>query len=275
MKRSLKRALALALGLMMLISLMVPQVLAAPESSGKYGKNLKWTYNSSTKTLTLSGKGAMAFYDEDDVPWPSNDIKKVVIKEGVTSLSKYAFWCCESLNSISLPKSLKTVGYNALNGTNLKAVKVAGGSKYFSVKDGVLFNKKKTVLVYYPTAKKGSKYTVPSSVKTIARGAFTGDMDIYSANPNLKTLILPKALKKVEGSAFWFSKISTLKFQGGSPSFGSNALYGMDAKILCPKKEKKSWNSTISALVKEYHQDEGDDFDDDYVDGTSLSFAWY
>ena len=110
MKRSLKRALALALGAMLLFSLMLPQALAAPEQSGKYGSNLKWTY--SKGTMTLSGKGDMAYYeDEEDIPWPTNDIKKVVIKEGVTSLSDSAFAYCESLSSISLPKSLKKIGW--------------------------------------------------------------------------------------------------------------------------------------------------------------------
>lgn len=271
MQRSLKRALALALGAMLLFSLMLPQALAAPEQSGKYGSNLKWTY--SKGTMTLSGKGDMAYYeDEEDIPWPTNDIKKVVIKEGVTSLSDSAFAYCESLSSISLPKSLKKIGFKALNGTSLKEVKVAKGSKYFSTKKGVLFNKKKTTLVYYPTQKKGSSYTVPSSVKTIASGAFAGDMDIYSANPHLKKLILPKKLKKVEADAFSYTKISTFKFKGANPKFGKAAFAGADAKILYPKKHRKCWSSAIKALKEEYMSGSSDDEDEDE---TYLTFAWF
>lgn len=253
MKRTVKRALALAMGLILLVSLMMPQALAS--SSGKLDSNLTWKVDGST--LTISGKGAMADFDTGEPPWekagtPTYKIKKIVIKEGVTSLCDYAFDTYEQVNSISLPRSLKKLGFMALNGTNLKEVKVAKGSKYFSTKGGVLFNRKKTTLIYYPTQKKGSSYAVPSGVKTIAVGAFCGAMDIYSANPHLKKLVIPKSVKTIKRSAFSETKITTFKFLGANPKIEKGAFYGANAKILYPKNHRKCWKPVIEALKKEY-----------------------
>ncbi len=43
---------------------------------------------------------------------------------------------------------------------DITGFKVDSGNKYFTIVDGVLFNKDKSELVYYPNAKKGASYTV-------------------------------------------------------------------------------------------------------------------
>lgn len=252
MKKSLKRALALCLSLCLLLSLTVPQALAAdPPQSGTCGKNLKWSFDNGT--LTISGKGAMPNYDALGQPWFGLAVKKLVLKEGVTSLGENAFLCLGQLSSLKLPKSLKKVGRDALTGTNLKAVGVTKGSKYFSAKGGVLFNKKKTTLVYYPSKRKGKSYTVPSSVTTIAAGAFSGGAEWMGAwNPYLKKLILPKKLKKIEAYAFRWSSIGTFKFPSGNPKIASGAFDGVHATILYPKKHKKCWTAALKAIYAGY-----------------------
>lgn len=271
MKRTVKCAFSMTLSLILLISLMMPQALAS--SSGKLGSNLKWKVDGGT--LTISGKGAMEDFETGEPPWEeegeaTNTIKKIVIKEGVTSLCDYAFNCYETVTSVSLPKSLKKFGFLALNGTSLREVKVAKGSKYFSTRGGVLFNRKKTTLIYYPTRKKGSSYTVPSGVNTIAAGAFCGQMDIYNANPYLKKLIIPKNVKTIKRNAFSETKITTFKFLSAPPSIEEGAFSGASAKLLYPKKHRKCWKPVIEALKKEY-ADSGDEDDAD----TSLTFSWF
>ena len=256
MKQRVKHSMAFVLAMLLLVSSMLPAAMAAPKTSGSCGKNLKWSF--SAGTLTISGKGTM-YFPEEDIPWDELEIKKVVVKEGVTSLADYAFGWCEELSSVSLPKSLKSIGLYVFNGTKLKGVKVAKGSKYFSTKDGVLFNKKKTVLYYYPTKKKGSSYTVPSSVKTIAEGAFAGSEGLAGYNPYLHKLVLPKKLKKVEQRAFAWSGITQYKFQAGNPTIEDWAFDGASATILYPKNHKKCWTAALKAIMKRYSEEEKPD----------------
>jgi glucan-binding YG repeat protein len=98
-------------------------------TSGRCGNNLTWKYSSGT--LAISGTGAMWEYDEypnfdytnimgdasNWYPWSSyaTAIKKVVVGEGVTSISGNAFNLCASLSSVSLPSSLTSIGISAFS----------------------------------------------------------------------------------------------------------------------------------------------------------------
>ncbi len=97
-------------------------------ASGTCGENLTWTYDETTKTLTISGTGNMSSYNNINVgkrytyaPWVYNsnikeNLETVVIEDGVTSIGSYAFWSCEALKGVQLPASVKTIWMHAFNG---------------------------------------------------------------------------------------------------------------------------------------------------------------
>ena len=92
---------------------------------GDYG-DLKWSYDDSTKTLTISGSGDMPGEDVA-IPWKGfrDDIEKVVICKGVTSISKNAFFKCISLNSVSIPSGVTVISRQAFAGcTNLTSISI-------------------------------------------------------------------------------------------------------------------------------------------------------
>ncbi|SDB52958.1 hypothetical protein SAMN02910263_02670, partial [Butyrivibrio sp. INlla16] len=75
--------------------------------SGTCGEGLTWTLENGT--LTISGTGKMTDYvGGNHAPWYNdrNNINKVVICDGVTSIGAWAFWQCESLTSISIPEGV-------------------------------------------------------------------------------------------------------------------------------------------------------------------------
>ena len=88
--------------------------VSAEEYSGECGAegdNLTWAF--SEGTLTISGTGEMRYYQYGSAPWLINcgsSITKVVIEDGVTSVSAYAFYECRHIQSVSFPETLTSIG---------------------------------------------------------------------------------------------------------------------------------------------------------------------
>lgn len=92
-----------------------------PALSGKCGKNVSYSI-SDDGVLTISGTGAMNNFtyerDISDCPWHGvrYALKKIVVKEGVTSIGSYAFSFDLSVTDVTLPSSLKAIGNDAFLG---------------------------------------------------------------------------------------------------------------------------------------------------------------
>ncbi len=196
----------------------------------KIGKNLKsMSYNpfmSSVKKFTVNSKNKYfttvkgVLYNKKKtklVAYPAKKAgKSFTVPASVKTLGTRSFYYVSKLKTlktnkvvtvadetfyysgiktINFGKPLKTItGESFALPSGLKKITVAKGNKYFTVKDNVLFNKKKTKLVYFPYNKKLSKYTVPKSVKTVGRYAF-----FYNAT---KKVVVPASVKTVEEGAF-------------------------------------------------------------------------
>ena len=110
----------------------------------------EWSYNKSTKTLTISGNGATGVYDEENpAPWKDFEVKKLVVEDGVTWIRAFnfegldiesaeladsvknigikAFSDCEKLKSLEFPESLESIGGGAFqNCVSLESAKLPG-----------------------------------------------------------------------------------------------------------------------------------------------------
>jgi hypothetical protein len=103
----------------------------------------------------------------------STSLPSVTIGSGVTSIGLFAFYDCQSLSAISV---------NAANAN-------------YSTTNGVLYNKKQTQLIQYPSAL-GGNYTIPNTVTNIGEGAF-GDAF------NLASVVIPDSVKTISTEAFY------------------------------------------------------------------------
>ena len=102
-------------------------------------------------------------------------LTSVIISDGVTTIGSGAFLACFALNSINIPGSVISIGGQAFKGcSNLNGVTVAAENPNYCSEDGILFNKTKTELLFYPAVKTQSSYSIPNSVTSIDVGAFYG-----------------------------------------------------------------------------------------------------
>lgn len=94
------------------------------------GANAQISHTISNGVLTISGTGAMPDYSTSNkAPWSGKSFTSVVIKEGVTSIGKYAFYAT-GLADITIPSSVNAIGDRAFEKcTALKNVYWLGTSK--------------------------------------------------------------------------------------------------------------------------------------------------
>lgn len=96
------------------------------EISGACGDNLTWTFLEETKTLTISGTGDMWDYRDSyftsniTTPWSAyiQDIKNVVLEDGVSSIGVCAFYGCSNIETIKIANSVTKIGRYALMNCN-------------------------------------------------------------------------------------------------------------------------------------------------------------
>ena len=80
-------------------------------ASGSCGEALTWSLNSAGD-LTVSGTGEMADFAAAGAPWAEyrDQVKLVILGQGVTSIGSSAFQDCKNLETVSLPGSLTALG---------------------------------------------------------------------------------------------------------------------------------------------------------------------
>ena len=111
-----KRLLSFVLAVLMIASLLPATALAADiVASGTCGaegdgSNLTWTLDSEG-VLTISGSGDMHDYVYSS-PWHENgnQIRSVLMENGVTGIGNFAFFECISLTSMTIPDSVTCIG---------------------------------------------------------------------------------------------------------------------------------------------------------------------
>ena len=260
-----KKLMALMLTLVLLVGLL-PAVHAAEVIASGHGWNVDWVLTDDG-TLTISGNGYMDAYTEINTPWNRywDQIRSVVINEGVLSIDERAFGeyenltsitipeglrsigrsalgGCVNLTSIHIPASVESIGYSALAGCGLTAFTVAEDNPNYTTIDGVLVNKEKTELIQVPGGRTGS-YEIPEYIQNFYDYTFDRCNkltevifpDHFTELPeavlygmeSLVNVKLPAALTEIPQAAFYnCAKLASIEIPDGVTAIGFDAFYG-------------------------------------------------
>lgn len=208
-------------------------------TSGDFGVNncLHWEVSTgvlSGKTLTISGTGAMPdfnFPEGNLAPWWNyealgmltsfgnfkleGELKKVVIKDGVTNVSNYALFFLPAATQVTLPDSVTRIGRYGI----AMCSKLTG----MSIPKGV------TEIGDFGLAGDGlTAITLPDGLQTLGRGAF-------DACASLSGMTLPAAITAVPDKCFNdCTKLLTVDYKGEVTAIGERAYEGCKSLTKAP-----------------------------------------
>ncbi len=122
-------------------------------------------------------------------------LTSVRIPQGVSVLEARTFWRCTSLAYLFIPQGVQSISEDAFGCCPLGNIEVSPENPVFCSVDGALYDKEITTLLLYPKGDKKEDITLPASVISIPRLAFS----------DMKTLLritLPDGLQMLPTAAF-------------------------------------------------------------------------
>lgn len=212
---------------------------ATAATSGDFGENncLHWEVSTgvlSGKTLTISGTGVMPdfnFPEGNLAPWWNyealgmltsfgnfkleGELKKVVIKDGVTNVGSYALFCLPAATQVTLPDSVTRIGRYGI----AMCSKLTG----MSIPKGV------TEIGDFGLAGNGlTAVTLPDGLQSLGRGAF-------DTCASLSGMTLPAAITAVPGKCFAdCTKLLNVKYAGTVTAIGDLAFESCKSLVTAP-----------------------------------------
>ena len=124
------------------------------------------------------------------IGWWEESLQEISIPNSVTSIGDHAFGGCSSLREISIPNSVTHISGNPFAGCNCF---VKSFSKYFIFENNVLYNADKTTLIAFIS--KQETFSIPNSVTGIGDSAF-------SLCSSLQEITIPNTVTNIGNSAF-------------------------------------------------------------------------
>lgn len=222
---NLKRLLFTGL-LCLVFAGIVPVSAHATEVSGNCGaegdgSNVHWSYDTESKTLTISGSGKMVDYAlPSDCPWnadkkyyASEQATRITVGENVTNIGSCSFRRYPEAPecTISIPSSVTEIGESALKGCKISNTSNINWSSIETI------GKDAFEAVTFPTGT-GLTFDGSSSLTLIDSRAFKDSV-------NLTSVTISKPNVSIESSAFEGNiNLTSVTITGDYTSIGDNAF---------------------------------------------------
>lgn len=223
-----------------------------PEASGTLLSGQTFTYDSITETLTISGEGAITGYNwtGDNVsPFQYCTVKHIVIEEGITSLCNYLFHTVYGIESFSIPASLKTIAYYAINYCTF----VGGAGKGFIVAAVIPSKPENTAS---PSSTNSNANTASPTKKASATTKISKPKKTSIKKTKKGKKSLSFTLKKVSGvSGYQVQTATDKKFKKGRKTVTSKKTNVTFKKLKSKKKYYVRVRTYKTVKGKKYYSD--------------------
>lgn len=173
-----------SLGKKSLTTIILPKSLKSIRDYAFNSTGLNGTLNIPASVRDTIGKNAFSFCEdltaiilpsasyigESAFQACSNLAGALVIPDSVFEIRPWAFAYCEKISSISISKTVNSIGNTTFLNSGGSFTVNAENTNY-SALDGVLFNADKSIIVRFPSTKSGN-YTLPETIGDIAPYSF-------------------------------------------------------------------------------------------------------
>ena len=196
--------------------------------------DVSWTLTGTSPdyTLTISGTGAMADYDGNNIPWKTYNITSIVIDQGVASIGEFAFANFNNLSSITMASSVTSIGVGAFAGcSNLASVTIPSYVTSIGEFAFAECSNLTAISIPYGVSSIGvqafhecsnlASVTIPASVTTIGVGAFN--------NTALTSIEIPASVTSIGEGAFNNTALTSIEIPASVTSIGPSAFEGCSA----------------------------------------------
>ncbi len=224
-------------------------------------------YDESTKTLYISGEGEMLEGFSYSIYGNGlyKNVENVVIGEGITSICTNAFYNYENLKRVSLPSTIKTIGYSAFSGCkyleeinlpeglericefafancdSLKTLNIPSTVKviesyafaltpwYDSLDDEFVIVGENVLIKYNGTS---DNIEIPNGVKAVS--------DIFETRDGKHLKVtLPDTVKYIYGLTSWSNMADDIEIPSSVEEIGNRSLHSSKDVIEIPASVKK------------------------------------
>ena len=94
--------------------------------------------------------------------------------------------------NLTIPSTVKEIGINGvIYSPNLESINVDDENQYFTSKNGIMFDKSESKIIFYPMGRQETSYEIPEGINEIYTYAFNGNM-------YLESIYIPKSVIKID-----------------------------------------------------------------------------
>ena len=167
-----------------LTSVTIPNTVTSIGSNAFYSCNNLTSVNIPTSVTKIN-----------NYAFSSSGLTTISIPNSVKTINNNAFANCHLLTSVTIPKSVLFIGSGAfIRCSKLTSINIDPENQAYTVDNGLIYSKDKTLLHTCPESKKG-EFVIPDGVKTIGNNAF------FNCS-NLTSITIPNSVTRIENSAF-------------------------------------------------------------------------